>query len=163
MKRLLRVAEAAQELGVSRLRIRQMIAEGRVAALRDNEGHWRVRLLDTSGHEPDPYKQADPVDLLLDELLEAEWLARQREDENARLRALVERQQSVLQRSLDALDAEVARREEAAERADRAELQVGRATGLAERMLAQLEALVRGALRVRKQPPLQGKDVRLGQ
>lgn len=130
--RALSVAEAAERLGVSTLRVRQFVAEGRLVGLRDNTGRLRV-IVPPDGPGPRRHAAEDAAELLLDEILELRHERSEAAVDTARLVALVERQQSLL-------DSAAATIEAADRRALTHEGQTARALSLLERALAQAEA-----------------------
>lgn len=100
----LSLEEAARRLGVSRLRLREAIAVGALAARRDNHGFWRVSLEGgpdakrSVGAARVPPQQL--IELLFDEIEELTALLAERSDDVARLGAVVDRQQVLLDRAL---------------------------------------------------------------
>lgn len=134
------IAEAARRLGVSTLRVRQYVAEGRLDAIRDNRGRLRV---DLGPHGPRPPRSAavSPVELLMEELIDLREDSAEREVQVERLEGLVGELSGLLGRALDAL---AAAKDEAAE--DRAQAlalgeQTSRALALAARAM---DAATRG-------------------
>lgn len=104
------VGEAAEHLGISRLRLRQAIAKGLVPARRDNEGRMRVDLSaapdDLSDRAAAP--DADPaalVDSLFDEVEELQSLLCSRNADATRMETLLARQADALDRAGEALEA----------------------------------------------------------
>ncbi|MHB1104369.1 MAG: hypothetical protein ACYC0C_16660 [Devosia sp.] len=92
--------EAAERLGVSRLRVREAVAQGILLGAKDNRGHLRVDLgggfLDrTDGVRADPVQL---INALFDEIEELQDKVGDSEALTARLSVLVERQQSLLER-----------------------------------------------------------------
>lgn len=97
--------EAAERLGVSRLRVREAIAAKAIAARRDNHGFWRVSLPDGAAGvkrrmnetRPDPQQL---IEMLFDEIEELNGLMAERAANQERMSALVVRQQSALERAI---------------------------------------------------------------
>jgi hypothetical protein len=97
--------EAAERLGVSRLRVREAIAAQAIAARRDNHGFWRVSLSDEAavsmrrmgGTRVDPQQL---VELLFDEIEELNGLMAERAVNEERMAALLVRQQSLMERAM---------------------------------------------------------------
>jgi excisionase family DNA binding protein len=127
------VAEAARRLGVSTLRVRQYVAEGRLDALRDNRGRLLVRLDAAGVRPPQGVPTVSATDLLMDELLELREDDAERAAQTERLTRMVGELSGLLGRALDAL--EQAKGEAAAERA--------RATAFAEQTARALEVAER--------------------
>ena len=97
--------EAAERLGVSRLRLREAIAVNAIAARRDNRGFWRVSLAGGARAAISRLKEtrADPqqlIELLFDEIEDLNALMGERAASEERMAALIERQQAVLDRAL---------------------------------------------------------------
>jgi hypothetical protein len=134
---LLPLAEAARRLGVSTLRVRQYVAEGRLHGVRDNRGRLRV-VLPTAG-PAEPRSPAEPVPLLLDELLDLQEDAAERDAKLQRLERVTGELARRLGEALDALEA--AQRMASAERtrAETLARQTARALDAAERALARRE------------------------
>jgi excisionase family DNA binding protein len=63
------IAEAARRLGVSTLRVRQYVAEGRLDAIRDNRGRLRVEL-GPDGPRAPRGAAVSPAELLMEELID---------------------------------------------------------------------------------------------
>jgi excisionase family DNA binding protein len=133
--------EAAERLGVSRLRVREAIAAKAIAARRDNHGFWRVSLPEGAAGvmrrinetRPDPQQL---VEMLFDEIEELNGLMAERAANEERMSALIVRQQSALERAISC-----------AERSADPKLDVervatlnDRSQKLIERTLAKLEA-----------------------
>jgi excisionase family DNA binding protein len=129
------VAEAARRLGVSSLRIRQYVAEGRLDAIRDNRGRLRVELR-PEGPRPPRASTAAPAELLIEELLEIREDGAERDQQLQRLERLVGELSGMLGRALDALEAEKDRAGEDRRRAERLRDQAAAALDLAERAMA---------------------------
>jgi excisionase family DNA binding protein len=133
--------EAARRLGVSRLRVREAIAAGALPARRDNHGFWRISL----EHAPDaPARLAGArvapqqlVELLFDEIEEMSALLGERSEDVAKLAAIVERQQTLMERMLRL--AENAGPAEDGVPDDRLATLHERSQGVLDRALAQLE------------------------
>ena len=92
--------EAAALWGVSRLRLREAIAVGALAAQRDNRGAWRVL-----GQAPVEFAalRAPPeklIETLFDEIEELSGALEERGQEVERLHALTARQQALIERAL---------------------------------------------------------------
>jgi hypothetical protein len=128
------ITEAARRLGVSTLRVRQYVAEGRLDAILDNRGRLRVELR-PEGPRPPRGAAVSPVDLLMDELIALQEQGAEREVQLERLGQLVQELSGLLGRTLDALEA--AKGEAAEERARSAALseQTARALALAARAM----------------------------
>jgi excisionase family DNA binding protein len=97
--------EAAERLGVSRLRLREAIAANAIAARRDNRGFWRVSLAEGARAAISRVQEtrADPrqlIELLFDEIEDLNALMRERAASEERMAALIERQQVLLERAL---------------------------------------------------------------
>ena len=97
--------EAAERLGVSRLRLREAIAANAIAARRDNRGFWRVSLAGGARAAISRVKEtrADPqqlIELLFDEIEDLNALMSERAESEERMAALIERQQALLDRTL---------------------------------------------------------------
>lgn len=99
----LTLADAADRLGLSRLKLREAIAKGVIAARRDNEGRWRV---DLTSPPPDVRQAtaaipADPAALmsaLFDEIEELGQDLAQSQETTARLTALAGTQADMIDR-----------------------------------------------------------------
>ena len=104
-RHFLPVGEAANLLGLSRMRLREAIAKGVLPAKRDNEGRHRVDLTSVppdldrriSGKDMAP---AALLDTLFDEVEELQGLLAERDDEVARIGQLLERQDMALEQSM---------------------------------------------------------------
>jgi len=99
------IGEAAQLLGLSRIRLREAITKGLLSARRDNEGHLRVDLSAVPSDLDNRLagKTAQPVELLetlFDEIEELQFLLAGRDADMERLTLLVERQDAALERAL---------------------------------------------------------------
>ena len=97
--------EAAAQLGVNRLRVREAIAAGLFKARRDNRGSWRVLLAgDLTGVETRIGAAQLPaetlLELLFDEIEEMNLLIAERDASLERLNAVAARQQEMLARAL---------------------------------------------------------------
>lgn len=102
-------AEAAERLGVSRLKVREAISKGVLPARRDNEGRWRVDIDVSVGDLNAALDglEAQPADLiggLFDEIEELYELLAGKSEDVERLSALVERQQQALEKTVAALE-----------------------------------------------------------
>ncbi|HEX9170711.1 MAG TPA: hypothetical protein VF886_17590 [Roseiarcus sp.] len=97
--------EAARRLGLSRIRLREAIAADAISARRDNRGFWRVSLPEgarvamrrISETQVDPSKL---LELLFDEIEDLNALLDDHTANEARMAALIERQQILLGRAL---------------------------------------------------------------
>ena len=100
------IGEAAQLLGLSRIRLREAITKGLLSARRDNEGHLRVDL-STLPKDFDARltrEKAQPGELLetlFDEIEELQFHVAGRDADIERLTSLLERQDATLERSLE--------------------------------------------------------------
>ncbi len=100
------IGEAAQLLGLSRIRLREAITKGLLSARRDNEGHLRV---DLSAIPKDfdsrlARQTAQPVELLetlFDEIEELQFHLAGRDADIERLTSLLDRQDATLERSVE--------------------------------------------------------------
>ena len=97
--------EAAERLGVSRLRVREAIAAQAIAARRDNHGFWRVSLSDEAAASVRRMglTRTDPqqlVELLFDEIEELNGLLAERVANEERMAALLVRQQTLMERAM---------------------------------------------------------------
>lgn len=126
----LSVAEAAERLGLSRIRVREAAARGQIPCKRDNENRLR---LDLSGLTADDLERGgDRVDesalmnLLFDEIEDLN-------DDLAARRAQADAMRCIADRQAEAL-------EDAADRMERDVLEKARLSDLLERALAHLEA-----------------------
>lgn len=128
------IAEAARRLGVSTLRVRQYVAEGRLDAIRDNRGRLRVEL-GPDGPRPPRGAAVSPVELLMEELIDLREDSAEREVQVERLERLVGELSGLLGRALDALA--TAKDEAAEDRAQAAAVgeQTRRALALAARAM----------------------------
>jgi hypothetical protein len=96
--------DAARQLGVSRLRIREAIAAEQLPARRDNRGFWQVSLdknFDAKGRFES--ERLDPealVELLFDEIEEVNLVLADRDASLERLNAVASRQQEMIARLL---------------------------------------------------------------
>jgi hypothetical protein len=101
--------EAARQLGVSRLRIREAIAAEQLSARRDNRGFWQVSLdndFDVKGNIES--ERLDPealVELLFDEIEEVNLILADRDASLERLNAVASRQQEMIARALSLAEA----------------------------------------------------------
>jgi excisionase family DNA binding protein len=148
----LTLAEAAERLGVSRLKLREGIAKGVIAARRDNEGHWRLDLsaLPSDLRRAVARVPADPADLigaLFDEIEDLGADLARAEEVTARLTALAGTQADMMDRLASLVEARTAERdrlgqiagqaltaaEEAETRAARLQTTADRALGLLDR------------------------------
>lgn len=100
------IGEAAQLLGLSRIRLREAITKGLLSARRDNEGHLRVDLsavpkdFDSrlAGEKAQP---GELLETLFDEIEELQFHVAGRDADIERLTSLLERQDAALERSLE--------------------------------------------------------------
>jgi excisionase family DNA binding protein len=160
----LTLAEAAERLGISRLKLREGIAKGVIAARRDNEGHWRVDLAALPGDVRRAVAgvPADPADLmgtLFDEIEELGADLARAQETTGRLTALAGMQAEMLDRLTGLVEARTAERdrlgdvagralaaaEEAETRAAHLQATADRALGLLDRATGTLEG-VRGEI-----------------
>lgn len=143
------LGEAAVRLGVSRLKLREAIAKGLVAARRDNEGRWRVdmALVPAGLAEAVASVPAAPEGLmaaLFDEIEELSGDLEAAQGVSERLVVLAGGQAEALERVMGALEASVAARDRFADVAGRA-LAVA---DEAEARAAALQATTERALRL---------------
>jgi methyl-accepting chemotaxis protein len=135
----LRLSEAAERLGISRLKLREAIAKGVVTGRRDNEGRLRVDLssapqdivASSAEHSADP---AALMQVLFDEI---EELSAELEDSQAgaeRLSHLADAQGASLERAIAALEAATADRDRLADLTGRALAAAEEAGARAERL-----------------------------
>ena len=87
------------------MRLREAIAANAIAARRDNRGFWRVSLAGGARAAINRVKEtrADPqqlIELLFDEIEDLNALMGERAESEARMAVLIERQQSLLDRTL---------------------------------------------------------------
>ena len=104
---LLDVDRAAARLGVSTLRIRQMILEGRLEGVRDNHGRLRLRApieVRPRPARPPEHKQELAVELLIDEIMELRQELADKQQAFERMTAVAERQQQALDKALTQLE-----------------------------------------------------------
>jgi excisionase family DNA binding protein len=142
------IDEAARRLGLSTLRVRQLIRERRLDAVRDNRGHWRVRLPSEPLRAPrhsTPLDDGAGVEILIEEAIELRDRLIERERAIESMAALVERQQRAL---ADAV-ARVEVLHALASEARRLEAQRDHAVEIAERAMAKAESAVSGFDRLR--------------
>jgi DNA repair exonuclease SbcCD ATPase subunit len=100
------IGEAAQLLGLSRIRLREAITKGLLSARRDNEGHLRVDLsavpkdFDSrlAGEKAQP---GELLETLFDEIEELQFHVAGRDADIERLTSLLERQDAALERSIE--------------------------------------------------------------
>lgn len=157
---LLDVDQAAARLGVSTLRIRQMILEGRLDGVRDNRGHLRLR----APLEPRPrptetgtHKQELAVELLLDEIMELRHALGEKQQSFDALSGIAARQQAALERAL----ALVERRGATPARMDELMEQRDRAVALADRALDMIDKSPAAPARLAKTNSLLDRVLRL--
>ena len=97
--------QAAERLGINRMRVREAIAAGVIGAHRDNRGFWRVSLAAGVGDVKERMREIrmNPtalVELLFDEIEELNADLAERDSSLERLHALTARQQDMLARAL---------------------------------------------------------------
>jgi excisionase family DNA binding protein len=97
--------EAAERLGVSRLRLRQAITANAIPAQRDNQRFWRLTLPDDLAAVRRSIESAKVpsqglIDLLFDEIEDLNALLGERAANEQRLAALAGHQQELLERAL---------------------------------------------------------------
>ena len=92
--------EAAALWGVSRLRLREAIAVGTLAAQRDNRGAWRVLGRAPVGSAALRAPPEKLIEALFDEIEELSGALEERGQEVERLHALTARQQALIERAL---------------------------------------------------------------
>jgi excisionase family DNA binding protein len=101
----LSLGQAAERLGVNRMRVREAIAAGVIGARRDNRGFWRVSLAaDVDVKERMREIRLNPealVELLFDEIEELNADLAERDSSLERLHAVAARQQDMLARALN--------------------------------------------------------------
>jgi excisionase family DNA binding protein len=147
----LTLAEAADRLGLSRLKLREGIAKGVIAARRDNEGRWRVDLAAL----PSDLKQAvasvpaDPAALmgaLFDEIEELGSDLAQSQDMTARLTALAGTQADMIDRLTTLVESRTTERDrlshiagQALSAAEEAETRAAHLQSTADRALSLLD------------------------
>jgi len=137
----LSVEEAAEQLGVSSIRVRLWIREKRIEATLDNRGRWRVRL-NGDPREVPPVPVADPVeaiDILIDEIMELRHALAEQKHTSERLQILVGRQQEVLEQAVTRAETERAARQNAEVKSDKLEGGLRRALDLADTALRLIE------------------------
>lgn len=163
---LLDIDAAAAQLGLSSLRVRQLIRENRLVAVRDNHGRWRVPMPQAPiaaaqyAQAPD---EAAGVEILMEEALELRARLLERERAIESMTALLDRQQNALDQAVDRI--ETLQPMAAADIAG----QRDRAIGLAERAVVRAEQSesrfrkLRDYLEsaMRRLEALSGRDVRL--
>jgi excisionase family DNA binding protein len=112
----LTLADAADRLGLSRLKLREAIAKGVIAARRDNEGRWRVDLTAVP-HDVKGATAAVPADpaalmsALFDEIEELGQDLAQSQDTTARLTALAGTQADMIDRLTTLIESRTAERD----------------------------------------------------
>jgi septal ring factor EnvC (AmiA/AmiB activator) len=97
--------QAAERLGVNRIRVREAIAAGVIGARRDNRSFWRVSLAADIGDVKERMREIrlNPealVELLFDEIEELNADLTERDSSLERLHAVAARQQGMLARAL---------------------------------------------------------------
>ena len=137
----LTVADAAERLGTSRLRVREAVARGLIEARRDNEGRLRVDLPDSLRLPQAGKAELAPdavLSFLFDDIEELEAALADRDTRIAMLALLIERQDAALQAADAALtDAETQAAGAGAAR-DAAEARATQLSDLLDRALAHL-------------------------
>jgi excisionase family DNA binding protein len=126
--------EAAERLGVSRLRLRQAIAANAIPAQRDNQRFWRLTLPDDLAAvrrsiETAKVHSQGLIDLLFDEIEDLNAHLSESASNEQRLAALAGRQQELLERALSLAE----------NTSGNAAVDIGRVARL-ERSLASLDA-----------------------
>ncbi|MFN6978809.1 MAG: hypothetical protein ACK4OP_11835 [Gemmobacter sp.] len=148
------LADAAARLGLSRLKLREAIAKGLVAARRDNEGRLRVDLTAVPGDlraaiAATPGDPAALMGALFDEIEELSGDLADTRAANDRLIRLAGGQADALDRALAAVEARAGERDALASVADRAlaaaDEAAGRATAVQQVADAAFAALDRAA------------------
>lgn len=96
--------EAAERIGVSRVRLREAIAAKAIVGRRDNRGFWRVSLPDgaVAAKRRLGETRANPeqlVEVLFDEIEDLNAQMAERSSNEERMTALIERQQSLLEKT----------------------------------------------------------------
>ena len=147
----LTLADAADRLGLSRLKLREAIAKGVIAARRDNEGRWRV---DLTSPPPDVRQAtaaipADPAALmsaLFDEIEELGQDLAQSQDTTARLTVLAGTQADMIDRLTTLVESRTSERDrlgqiagQALTAAEEAETRAAHLQSTADRALALLD------------------------
>ncbi|MEM7567892.1 MAG: hypothetical protein AAF321_11740 [Pseudomonadota bacterium] len=109
-RHFLSVGEAAQRLGLNRLKVREAVARGVLEGRRDNRGHLRVDLPinpDTIAPKlakAPPLTSAALLDGLFDEIEELRETLRERDAEGEAAAQLIARQSDTLAKALDRLE-----------------------------------------------------------
>ncbi len=147
----LTLADAADRLGLSRLKLREAIAKGVIAARRDNEGRWRVDLtvLPRDLKSAIAAVPADPAALmsaLFDEIEELGADLSQSQDTTARLTVLAGTQADMIDRLTTLIESRTAERDrlgaiagQALNAAEEAETRAAQLQSTADRALALLD------------------------
>lgn len=165
----LTLAEASARLGVSRLKLREGIAKGVIAARRDNEGRWRIDLgaVRSDLKSAIATSQADPAKLmgaLFDEIEELSADLETSQSLTERLATVAGSQAELLDRLTLALEVRTAERdslsniagralaaaEEAGSRAARLQTTTDRALGLLDRAAGTIESVQAEMVRIRQ-------------
>ena len=154
-KTFLTVAEAAERLGMSRLRVREAVAMSLIKSRRDNEGRLRIDLPDVKALTQGAATDLEPdaiIEFLFDDIEELETEIDAREAQITRLTALLKAQDDALERSDQVLTEAQNDKARLADLLDRAFLQLEAAGDrekalqrLSERGLETLEAAVQSA------------------
>lgn len=148
----LSVAEAAETLGVSRLKIREAAAKGVLPARWDNEKRLRVDLTGITAEQIETSKksvsQSALMDLLFDEVEELHEALLSRDAETDALKGLAERQAAALDDAADRMERDAAEKARLSELLARARAHLerepavqgdDRLTDISERALQHLE------------------------
>jgi len=148
----LTVDEAAERLGLTRLRVREAVARGLLSARRDNEGRMRIDLPDGLRLAADADADLDPqaiLTFLFDDIEELEVTLAAERAQTARLLKLVERQDAALQQTETTLDHQTGQLDQMSSLLDRAlghleaaNLKAAHLSGLTDRSLSALDAAV---------------------
>ncbi len=151
----LTVDEAAERLGLTRLRVREAVARGLLPARRDNEGMMRIDLPEGLRVAADADADLDPqaiLTFLFDDIEELEVTLAAERAQTARLLALVERQDAALQQADTALAHQTGQLNQMSSLLDRAlghleasDTKAAHLSGLTDRSLSALNAAVERA------------------
>lgn len=154
-KSFLTVAEAAERLGTTRLRVREAVALSLLKARRDNEGRLRVDLPNDAALPKGKSADLEPeavLEFLFDDIEELENEVAARDTQIATLTALLARQDEALERSdqiLSDMQIEKARLAEMLDRAfshlDNATNRETRLQDVSDRAMEALDQTVRAA------------------
>ncbi|WP_419906413.1 hypothetical protein [Hoeflea sp.] len=154
-RHFLPVGEAAQLLGLSRMRLREAIAKGILPAKRDNQGRLRV---DLTSIPPDIDGQisgkgmapSELLDALFDEVEELQGLLAERDREIGSIRQLLERQDGALEKSMELLDRHAGQSGHQDNRAEEMAAISDRAMAMLDETTAKLEAALGDNARYRQ-------------